>query len=74
MQTVDVNQAKQFFPDLIERTTSGDEVAITQGGQPAAKLVAIIKPPRKPRRFGSAEGLIIADDIDKPLDDFKEYI
>ncbi len=74
MQTIDVNQAKQLFPELIERTISGDEVVITQGGQPVAKLVAIIKPPRKQRRFGSARGLIImADDIDEPLEDFKEY-
>ncbi|MBU0652651.1 MAG: type II toxin-antitoxin system prevent-host-death family antitoxin [Proteobacteria bacterium] len=74
MQTIDVNQAKQLFPELIERTISGDEVVITQGGQPVARLVAIIKPPRKQRRFGSARGLIIiADDIDEPLEDFKEY-
>lgn len=75
MQTIDVNQAKQHFPELIERTIiSGDEVVITQGGQPVARLVAIIKPPRKQRRFGSAKGLIImADDIDEPLEDFKEY-
>ncbi len=74
MQTIDVNQAKQRFPELIERTISGDEVVITQGGQPVAKLVAIIKPLRKQRRFGSAGGLIImADDIDEPLEDFKEY-
>ena len=74
MQTIDVNQAKQVFPELIERTISGDEVVITQGGQPVARLVAIIKSPRKQRRFGSARGLIImADDIDEALEDFKEY-
>jgi prevent-host-death family protein len=74
MQTIDVNQAKQHFPELIERTISGDEVVITQGGQPVARLVAITKPPRKQRRFGSAKGLIImADDINEPLEDFKEY-
>lgn len=74
MQTIDVNQAKQRFPELIEQTISGDEVVITQGGQPVARLVAIIKPLRKQRRFGSARGLIImAYDIDEPLEDFKEY-
>lgn len=53
MQTVDVNHAKQRFPELIERTISGDKVVITHGGQPVARLVAIIKPTRKQRRFGS---------------------
>lgn len=74
MQTIDVNQAKQHFPELIEKTISGDEVVITQEGQPVVKLVAMIKPHRKQRRFGSARGLIkIADDIGEPLEDFKEY-
>jgi len=74
MQTIDVNQAKQHFPELIEQTISGDEVVITQEGQPVVRLVAMIKPPRKQRRFGSARGLIkMADDIGEPLEDFKEY-
>ncbi|OGP85150.1 MAG: DUF2281 domain-containing protein [Deltaproteobacteria bacterium RBG_16_58_17] len=74
MQIIDVNQAKQHFPELIEQTISGDEVVITQEGQPVVRLVAMIKPPRKQRRFGSARGLIkMADDIGEPLEDFKEY-
>jgi len=34
------------------------------------------KPKRKERRFGSMKGLVknIADDFDKPLEDFKEYM
>ena len=74
MQIIDVNQAKQHFPELIEQTISGDEVVITQEGQPVVRLVAMIKPPRKQRRVGSARGLIkMADDIGEPLEDFKEY-
>ena len=74
MQIIDVNQAKQRFPELIEQTISGGEVIITQGGKPVVRLVAMIKPPLKQRRFGSARGLIkIRDDFDAPLEDFKEY-
>jgi len=34
------------------------------------------KPKRKERKFGSMKGLVknIADDFDKPLEDFKEYM
>jgi prevent-host-death family protein len=74
MQTIDVNQAKQHFPELIEQTIRGDEVVITREGQPVVRLVAMIKPPRKQRRFGCARDLIkMADDIGEPLKDFKEY-
>lgn len=74
MQTIDVNLAKQRFPELIEQTVSGGEEVITQEGRPVARLVAMIKPARKQRRFGSARGLIeMTDDFDAPLEDFKEY-
>lgn len=74
MQTIDVNQAKQHFPELIKQTISGGEVVITQEGQPVVRLVAVIKPPRKQRRFGGARDLIkMEDDIGDPLEDFKEY-
>jgi hypothetical protein len=34
-----------------------------------------VKHARRPRRFGSAKGLIhTADDFDAPLDDFGEYM
>lgn len=75
MQIIDLNQAKQHLPKLIEQTISGDEVVITQGGQPLVKLVALTKQSRKQRQFGSAKGLIkMVDDFDAPLGDFKEYM
>jgi len=75
MQTIDLSQAKQHLPKLIEQTISGDEVIITQGGRPLVKLVALTRQNRKQRQFGSAKGLIrMADDFDAPLGDFKEYM
>jgi len=74
-QTVDLNQAKQHLPRLIEQTMCGEEVVITQGGQPLVKLVAVTKQRRKHRQFGSAKGLIrMSDDFDEPIEDFKEYM
>lgn len=73
MHEVDVKQAKQHLPELIEQTISGEEVVITKGGQPVVKLVAISKGKRQ-RQFGSARGLIkISDDFNEPLEDFEEY-
>ena len=74
MKNIDINQAKQQLPELIEQAVSGDEVIITKSGQPIVKLVAITKHRRK-RLFGSARGLIkISNDFDEPLEDFREYM
>ena len=74
MQSIDVNQAKHRFSELIELAISGDEVVITKSGQPIVKLVAISKRKHQ-RQFGSAKGLIkISHDFDEPLKDFRDYM
>ena len=74
MLNIDINQAKQNLPELIEKTISNGEIIITKGGQPIAKLVSITKTKQK-RKFGTAKGLIkISDDFDQPIDDLKEYM
>lgn len=74
MQNIDINQAKLRLPELVEKTISGNEIIITKGGQPIAKIVGIPKP-KKQRQFGSAKGLIkISDDFYEPLEDFQEYM
>jgi prevent-host-death family protein len=75
MQRVDLKQAKNHLPELIEQTIGGNEVIITQGGKPLVKLVAFSTQNRTQRHFGSAKGLIkIAADFEAPIEDFKEYI
>jgi prevent-host-death family protein len=74
MQNIDINQAKQNFPALIEKIVSDGDVIITKDGQPVVKMVPLTKT-KKERKFGTAKGLIkMADDFDKPIDDFKEYM
>jgi prevent-host-death family protein len=74
MQNIDVNQAKQQLPQLIEQVVGGNEVIITKSGQPVVRLVAITKR-RDQRQFGSARGLIeMSDDFDEPLEDFRDYM
>jgi prevent-host-death family protein len=73
MLNVDINQAKESLPQLIEKTISDGEVSITKGGKPIAKLVSILET-KKQHRFGTAKGLIeFSHDFDQPIDDFKEY-
>ncbi len=74
MQNIDVNQAMQCLPELIEVAVGGNEVIITKEGQAIAKLVAITQSKRQ-RQFGSARGLIkMSDDFDEPLEDFRDYM
>lgn len=74
MQNIDIQQATQRLPELVEQTISGNEIIITRDGQPIAKLIGISKR-KKQRQFGTAKGLIkISDKFDEPLDDFQEYM
>lgn len=69
--TIDLEHEKRPLGELVEQTLGGTDIVIIRNDRPIAKLVAI--PPRMPRRFGSARGLIeIAEDFDEPLQDFQE--
>ncbi len=75
MTTVSIEEAQAKLPELIEHLAAGEEVVITRNQQPVARLRAEEKPPRKPRKAGSAKGLltILAED-DEHLKDFAEYM
>jgi prevent-host-death family protein len=71
---IDLKQAQAHLADLVEQAKHGEEVILTEGGEPVAKIIPISQ--TKPQRqFGSAKGLItMAEDFDEPLDDFREYM
>ena len=87
-QKIDLNEAKTRMALLIQAALNGEEVIITENDQPVLKLVrvskadapALLRRIDEPtvetrRRSGSARGLIsMADDFDKPLEDFIEYM
>jgi len=74
MLNIDVIQAKDCFPALVEQAAAGQEIIITQSGRPVVRLVHIQKPQKK-RKFGSAKGLIkMSEDFDEPLEDFRDYM
>ena len=76
MQQINLAEAFKNLPELIEAVLKGEEIAIAKDGQPVAKLVPV-SPVKKrwPAKAGSAKGqVIISDDFDEPLEDFKEYM
>ena len=75
MFNVDIKQAENCFPDLIEKTIKGNEIIITRKGCPVVKLTAIKTKHKKKRQFGSAKGMIkMADDFNETPEDFQDYI
>ena len=71
---IDITEAPHRLLDLIQAVEHGEEVIITRNHQPLVQLIALPQPANRPQ-FGSAHGLIVmADDFDAPLDDFREYM
>jgi prevent-host-death family protein len=66
--TVDLHEAEADLSTLIERARLGEEIVITEAGEPVARLVA--EQSRKPREPGSAKGkFVIHDNFHDPLPD-----
>ncbi|MBI2759927.1 MAG: type II toxin-antitoxin system prevent-host-death family antitoxin [Chloroflexi bacterium] len=74
-RTIDLDAAQHQLPQLVEEALRGDEVIITRGEEPVAKLVPYVHTRRKPQ-IGSAKGLILfmADDFNETPEDFAEYM
>jgi prevent-host-death family protein len=58
MTTIDIEQAKARFTDLVERVSNGEDVVIEKEGKAVARLVAVAPEPRPKRRLGGLEGKI----------------
>jgi antitoxin (DNA-binding transcriptional repressor) of toxin-antitoxin stability system len=73
---VTLEEAQAHLGELISKLVPGEEMVITQGDQPVAKLVGEPRLVRHFRKPGGAKDKIIfmADDFDAPLEDFKEYM
>lgn len=71
---IDLNHAQTRLSELVARAARGEDVILSEGGEPVAKIIPIDRA-RGPREFGSARGLVhIADDFDAPLEDFGDYM
>jgi antitoxin (DNA-binding transcriptional repressor) of toxin-antitoxin stability system len=76
MQTVTLEDAQARLAELIDQLQPGEELIITRGPQPIARLTGVEAPTLPPRQLGTMKGsvLYMAPDFDAPLDDFKEYM
>jgi prevent-host-death family protein len=75
MQQISVAQASEHLAQFIDAALKGEEIIITQGDRPVVKLAPLQVTPKLRPQFGSATGLLVmSDDFDEPLEDFKEYM
>jgi len=58
MTTVTIEEAQARLPGLIDHLAAGEELLITRAQKPIARLLAERKPQRKPRKAGSAKGML----------------
>ena len=73
MLQIEVTQAQESLPQLIEAVRQGEQVIFTQATRPVAELTL---PPRREGRLelGSAAGLVtFREDFYEPLEEFAEY-
>ena len=73
--TITMEEAQAHLKELIGNLAPGEELVITEGQRPVAKIVGQGVSARKPRRPGSAKGkLVILKEDDEHLKDFEEYM
>ncbi len=69
-KNVTLQEAEGHLGELLELVDQGEEVIITKGDQPCAKLVGISRLPGKPRTFGQHKGKAwMSEDFNAPLPD-----
>ncbi|HEY0546858.1 MAG TPA: type II toxin-antitoxin system prevent-host-death family antitoxin [Pyrinomonadaceae bacterium] len=70
-RTVNIDEAKNQLQDLLALALDGNEVIITEGGKPLARLVPVTNVQLKKKRVaGLNRGAIWAsEDFDEPLSD-----
>ncbi len=75
MSTVTLEEAQAHLPELIDSLQPGETLVITRNEKPVARLLVEASPIRKPRKAGSARGVLtIIQDDDEHLADFEEYM
>ena len=55
--TIEVDEAKEMFAELVERVEAGEEIIFARSGEPAARLVPV-NPVKKRGRLGAMAGRV----------------
>jgi prevent-host-death family protein len=71
-KTVEIAEAQQSLPELVDLASKGNDIIISRGAQPVARLVSIAPRPRTAHVPDlSPNSVWMAPDFDEPLpDDF----
>jgi prevent-host-death family protein len=65
---LEISEAKSRFDEIVNRARCGEEITLSDGGHPVAKL-SPVHVPNGSRVFGEFAGKVqIADDFAAPLD------
>lgn len=68
VKRINIHEAKTNFSKLVARVEQGEEILISRGGKPVAKLVPIEAPTK--RKLGLMHGIFsVPTDFDAPLSD-----
>jgi prevent-host-death family protein len=75
MSSIPIEEARAHLDELIARLQPGEEILITDKGQPLAQVKKADRTswPCKAGSYRKAE-FWMAPDFDAPLEDFKEYM
>ncbi len=75
MTSIPIDIAQSKLGELIRQMTPGEELIITEGNLPIARLVSTARP-GKERKLGTLAGTVLYkwEDFDGPLEDFREYM
>lgn len=64
---------EQELVELVDQAARGEDVLLTKDGAPVARIIPFAQ--GKKRQFGSARGqIVMSEDFDEPLEDFKDYM
>ncbi|MBA3480507.1 MAG: hypothetical protein H0T51_01720 [Pirellulales bacterium] len=76
MTAISIDQASAQLPSLLSNLAPGEEILLTDGGKPVAKVTPVENSePQPKRRLGSAKGILtIVSEDDEHLNDFAEYM
>jgi prevent-host-death family protein len=67
-KTINLYQAKTSLSRLVEQAAAGEEIVICKAGKPKARLVALKREARAPRKLGLWKGKIwVSEDLDEPI-------
>lgn len=74
MSSVTLEEAQKKLPELLGRLQPGEEMIISDQGQPLAQVTKVARTswPCKAGSYKKAD-FWMAPDFDAPLDEFKEY-